>query len=153
MLLAPENLVTKKINGQVVKARELVEYFKSYIKIYKGDELPEPKSMLVVSFIIFGMLNSTFLFSVFNVCPFFKATAEANNLSAVADAKELYMQMMDCVCGGTKPFLATAHLESENQRCVDKALHQFQNKRKMGGEEFSQMYMEKLIKVCIFLSS
>ncbi|XP_051166542.1 atlastin isoform X2 [Leptopilina boulardi] len=121
MLLAPENLITKKINGQVVKARELVEYFKSYIKIYKGDELPEPKSMLV-------------------------ATAEANNLSAVADAKELYMQMMDCVCGGTKPFLATAHIESEHQRCVDKALHQFQNKRKMGGEEFSQMYMEKLIK-------
>lgn len=49
-LLAPENLVTKKINGQVVKARELLEYFKSYIRIYKGDELPEPKSMLVVSF-------------------------------------------------------------------------------------------------------
>ncbi|XP_033216040.1 atlastin isoform X2 [Belonocnema kinseyi] len=121
MLLSPENLVTKKINGQIVKARELVEYFKSYIKIYKGDELPEPKSMLV-------------------------ATAEANNLSAVADAKELYMQMMDCVCGGAKPFLATAHLESEHQRCVDKALHQFQNKRKMGGDEFSQTYMEKLQK-------
>ncbi|XP_058808981.1 atlastin [Phymastichus coffea] len=121
MLLAPENLVTKKINGQVVKARELLEYFKSYIKIYKGDELPEPKSMLV-------------------------ATAEANNLSAVAEAKDLYLSMMECVCGGTKPFLATAHLESEHHRCVDKALHQFQNKRKMGGEEFSQMYMEKLQK-------
>ncbi|XP_001607339.4 atlastin isoform X2 [Nasonia vitripennis] len=121
MLLAPENLVTKKINGQIVKAKELLEYFKSYIKIYKGDELPEPKSMLV-------------------------ATAEANNLSAVAEAKDLYLQMMECVCGGTKPFLATAHLESEHQRCVDKALHQFQNKRKMGGDEFSQMYMEKLQK-------
>lgn len=51
MILAPENLVTKKIDGQVVKARDLLEYFKSYIKIYKGDELPEPKSMLVVSII------------------------------------------------------------------------------------------------------
>ncbi|XP_011496218.1 PREDICTED: atlastin isoform X2 [Ceratosolen solmsi marchali] len=121
MLLAPENLVTKKINGQVVKAKELLEYFKSYIKIYKGDELPEPKSMLV-------------------------ATAEANNLSAVAEAKDLYVQMMECVCGGTKPYLATAHLESEHQRCVDKALHQFQNKRKMGGDEFSQAYLEKLQK-------
>ncbi|XP_048504895.1 atlastin [Athalia rosae] len=121
MLLAPENLVTKKIDGQVVKARDLLEYFKSYIKIYKGDELPEPKSMLV-------------------------ATAEANNLSAVAEAKDLYSQMMESVCGGTKPFLATAHLESEHHRCVDKALHQFQNKRKMGGDEFSQTYMEKLQK-------
>lgn len=51
LLLAPENLVTKKINGQVVKSKELLEYFKSYIKMYKGDELPEPKSMLVVCII------------------------------------------------------------------------------------------------------
>lgn len=50
MLLAPENLVLKKINGQKVKARDLVQYFKSYIQIYSGNELPEPKSMLVVSF-------------------------------------------------------------------------------------------------------
>lgn len=77
----------------------------------------------------------------------FKATAEANNLSAVAEAKDLYMQSMENVCGGTKPFLASAHLESEHHRCLDKALHQFQNKRKMGGEEFSQLYMEKLQKV------
>ncbi|XP_011693714.1 PREDICTED: atlastin isoform X2 [Wasmannia auropunctata] len=121
MILAPENLVTKKINGQVVKAKDLLEYFKSYINLYRGDELPEPKSMLV-------------------------ATAEANNLTAVAEAKDLYLQMMETVCGGTKPFLATAHLESEHQHCMDMALRQFQNKRKMGGEEFSQIYMEKLIK-------
>lgn len=48
MLLAPENLVLKKINGQLVKARDLIQYFKSYIQIYSGNELPEPKSMLVV---------------------------------------------------------------------------------------------------------
>lgn len=82
-----------------------------------------------------------------------QATAEANNLSAVADAKDLYKQMMETVCGGTKPFLATAHLESEHQRCVDKVLYQFSNKRKMGGEEFSRTYMEKLIKVRILVGS
>lgn len=48
-LLAPQNLVIKEISGQKVKAKELLQYFKSYIEIYKGDELPEPKSMLVVS--------------------------------------------------------------------------------------------------------
>ncbi|EZA62001.1 hypothetical protein DMN91_003442 [Ooceraea biroi] len=121
MILAPQNLVTKKINGQDVKAKDLLEYFKSYINLYKGDELPEPKSMLV-------------------------ATAEANNLTAVAEAKDSYLKMMENVCGGAKPFLATAHLESEHQHCMDMALRQFQNKRKMGGEEFSQIYMEKLIK-------
>ncbi|XP_076165879.1 atlastin GTPase isoform X3 [Ptiloglossa arizonensis] len=121
MLLAPENLVTKKINGQVVKAKDLLEYFKSYMKIYKGDELPEPKSMLV-------------------------ATAEANNLTAVAEAKDVYVRSMEIVCGGAKPFLATARLEMEHTRCVDKAISLFQNKRKMGGDEFSQTYMDKLVK-------
>jgi atlastin len=49
MLLAPENLILKEINGQKVRARDLIQYFKSYMAIYKGNELPEPKSMLVVS--------------------------------------------------------------------------------------------------------
>lgn len=58
MLLAPENLVLKKINGQKVRARELVQYFKSYIQIYSGNELPEPKSMLVVgTYFALGILN------------------------------------------------------------------------------------------------
>lgn len=49
MLLSPENLIVKEINGQKVRARDLIQYFKSYMAIYKGNELPEPKSMLVVS--------------------------------------------------------------------------------------------------------
>ena len=48
MLLSPETLVLKEINGQKVKSRELVQYFKSYINMYSGNELPEPKSMLMV---------------------------------------------------------------------------------------------------------
>ncbi|CAK9822247.1 atl [Anthophora retusa] len=119
MLLAPENLVTKKIDGQIVKVRDLLEYFKSYIKIYKGNELPEPKSMLV-------------------------ATAEANNLAAVTEAREFYMRLMDSICGAKKPYLTTQRLNTEHLRCMDKAIHTFQNKRKMGGEAFSQTYMKKL---------
>ncbi|XP_037025907.1 atlastin isoform X4 [Bradysia coprophila] len=119
MLLSPENLIVKQINGQKVRARDLIQYFKSYMAIYKGNELPEPKSMLV-------------------------ATAEANNLTAVAAAKELYTQLMEDVCGGTKPYLNTGHLEAEHLRIKDKSLHQFQAKRKMGGEEFSQKYLEQL---------
>ncbi|KAF5271746.1 hypothetical protein FQA39_LY08069 [Lamprigera yunnana] len=121
MLLSPENLVLKRINGQNVKARDLLQYFKSYIQIYSGNELPEPKSMLV-------------------------ATAEANNLAAVADAKEVYVQLMEDVCGGAKPYLNTNIMEAEHNRVRDKALHQFHSKRKMGGEEFSQKYKEQLEK-------
>ncbi|KAK6639192.1 hypothetical protein RUM43_007462 [Polyplax serrata] len=119
LLLAPENLVVKQISGQKVKAKELVQYFKSYINMYKGNELPEPKSMLM-------------------------ATAEANNLAAVASAKETYQQLMEEICGGTKPYINTERLESEHQRVKDKVVSQFNSKRKMGGEEFSETYRAKL---------
>lgn len=48
MLLSKENLVLKKINGEKVKVRDFVQYCKSYMQIYMGNDLPEPKSMLVV---------------------------------------------------------------------------------------------------------
>ncbi|XP_053613565.1 atlastin isoform X1 [Plodia interpunctella] len=119
MLLAPQNLVPKLINGQKVKCKDLVQYFKSYMNIYKGNELPEPKSMLV-------------------------ATAEANNLTAVAEAKEVYTSLMEEVCGGAKPYLQARLLDAEHARVRDKALHAFHAKRKMGGQEFSQAYCEQL---------
>lgn len=78
-----------------------------------------------------------------------QATAEANNLAAVAAARETYMMLMEVVCGGTKPYLSTAHLEAEHQRIKDKSLSQFVNKRKMGGESFSESYKEKLDKVSL----
>ncbi|KAJ0173424.1 hypothetical protein K1T71_010573 [Dendrolimus kikuchii] len=120
MLLAPQNLVPKLINGQKIKAKDLVQYFHSYMKIYKGDELPEPKSM-------------------------YEATAEANNLTAVAEAKEVYVKLMEEVCGGARPYLQTQLLEAEHARVRDKALHAFHDKCKMGGDEFSLSYGNKLV--------
>ncbi|XP_045502422.1 atlastin isoform X1 [Colias croceus] len=119
MLLAPDNLVVKEINGQRVKAKDLLVYFKAYMNIYKGNDLPEPKSMLV-------------------------ATAEANNLTAVAEAREIYTTLMEEICGGAKPYLQTQLLEAEHRRIRDKALHAFRSKRKMGGDEFSQAYCQQL---------
>lgn len=162
MLLSPDNLVYKEISGQRVRARDLIQYFQSYMSIYKGNELPEPKSMLVVS--------SSRLKFYHNHCKnmqiTLQATAEANHLTAVASAKELYNQLMEEVCGGTKPYLSTAHLEAEHFRIKDQALFQvsnklskkpssysniffhsfmqFASKRKMGGEEFSEKFRQQL---------
>lgn len=80
---------------------------------------------------------------------FVQATAEANNLSAVAAAKETYHQLMEAVCGGPKPYLSADQLELEHMRCREKALEQFQLKRKMGGDEFSESYRSKLESVII----
>uniref|UniRef100_A0A8C9CCC8 GB1/RHD3-type G domain-containing protein n=1 Tax=Phocoena sinus TaxID=42100 RepID=A0A8C9CCC8_PHOSS len=81
LLLAPENLLEKEISGSKVICKDLVQYFKAYIKICQGEELPHPKSML-------------------------QATAEANNLAAVAGAREIYCKSMKQVGGGDNPYIA-----------------------------------------------
>ncbi|XP_049878161.1 atlastin-like [Pectinophora gossypiella] len=121
MLLSPQNLVPKQIEGQQVKAKDLLLYFKAYMNIFNGTELPEPKSIL-------------------------EATAEANNLSAVAEAREVYDVLMEEVCGGAKPYLQPRRLEEEHQRARNKALHAFHSKRKMGGEEVAAGYRDQLVK-------
>jgi len=68
-------------------------------------------------------------------------------LSAVAGAKEMYHTMMEGVCGGAKPFLGTDHLDAEHQRIKDRAMLHFRSKRKMGGDEFSERYRDKLEEV------
>ncbi|XP_064489554.1 atlastin-2-like [Ornithodoros turicata] len=119
-LLAPDNLLVKEINGREVTCQELLEYFKAYVNIFKGDELPEPKSML-------------------------EATAEANNLAAVATAKDKYTSAMEQVCGGEQPYMSPRQLEAHHLRLKDSSREQFLSTRKMGGEEFSQRYLDQLM--------
>uniref|UniRef100_A0A8K9X742 Atlastin GTPase 1 n=1 Tax=Oncorhynchus mykiss TaxID=8022 RepID=A0A8K9X742_ONCMY len=118
-LLSPRNLDVKEINGSNITCRGLLEYFKAYIKIYQGEELPHPKSML-------------------------QATAEANNLAAVAAARDLYNRKMEQVCGGDRPFLAPAELQARQSDIREEALQVFRGVKKMGGEEFSRRYLLQL---------
>uniref|UniRef100_A0A668A1A1 Atlastin-1 n=1 Tax=Myripristis murdjan TaxID=586833 RepID=A0A668A1A1_9TELE len=118
-LLSPRNLDVKEINGSNITCRGLVEYFKAYIKIYQGEELPHPKSML-------------------------QATAEANNLAAVAAAKDMYNKKMEEVCGGDRPFLAPSELQARHSVIREEALQVFRGVKKMGGEEFSRRYLQQL---------
>ncbi|ELT99524.1 hypothetical protein CAPTEDRAFT_108499, partial [Capitella teleta] len=119
LLLSPQNMVVKEIHGDKITGKVMVEYFKAYIKIYQGDELPEPKSML-------------------------EATAEANNLAAVANAKDAYVKEMEAVCGGDQPYMGPEVLDREHQRIQERAIHLFHSARKMGGPEFSKVYDEQL---------
>uniref|UniRef100_A0A8C1ZMI1 Atlastin GTPase 2 n=1 Tax=Cyprinus carpio TaxID=7962 RepID=A0A8C1ZMI1_CYPCA len=119
LLLAPENLVEKEIGGAKVTCRDLLEYFKAYIKIYQGEELPHPKSML-------------------------QATAEANNLTAVAGAKDTYNRTMEQVCGGDKPYIAPVDLQRYHEEFKETSVQQFSAVKKMGGVEFSQRYKQQL---------
>lgn len=118
-LLDPEQLLEKEINGSKVSCRGLLEYFRAYIKIFQGETLPHPRSML-------------------------QATAEANNLAAVASAKDFYYIQMEMICGGEKPFVAPELLKEKHQEQCNRAVDHFRGIKKMGGKEFSQQYEDQL---------
>merc|ERR1740124_1996271 len=73
-----------------------------------------------------------------------EATSEANNLASLSEAKDLYTNMMEGVCGGDKPFINEHILEIEHLRVRDAALETFDGKRKMGGVKFSSKYRTQL---------
>ncbi|XP_070769109.1 atlastin-3 [Enoplosus armatus] len=120
-LLHPDRLAEKEINGNKVTCRGLLEYFKAYIKIYQGEDLPQPKTMLM-------------------------ATAEANNLAAVATAKDQYYKNMEKVCGGDLPYVSPDSLEEKHHFLFREALHVFSSTKKMGGQEFCDRYHAQLEK-------
>ncbi|XP_020787016.1 atlastin-2-like isoform X1 [Boleophthalmus pectinirostris] len=119
LLLSPENLVEKEIGGEKVTCRDLLLYFKAYMKIYQGEELPHPKSML-------------------------QATAEANNLAAVAGAKEIYNRSMEQICGGERPYLSPSELERHHGDLREVCVRHFRSVKKMGGDEFCRRYQTQL---------
>ncbi|CAB3248640.1 unnamed protein product [Arctia plantaginis] len=121
MVLAPENLVAKTINEQKVKARDLLNYFTSYIEIFNSEKLPEPTTIL-------------------------QATAEANNRSAMSEASDIYKTLMEEICGGSKPYIQPDMLDKENWKVMNKALHSFDSKKKMGGIEMSATFRSELVK-------
>lgn len=118
-LLAPENLTTKKINGQDITCGEFPIYMKAYVDVFNGGELPEPMSVL-------------------------QATARANNLAAVFKALKLYTTRMSQLCKGEK--ISAKRLRRYHDTERENALTMFLNIAKMGGEDFSQPYFEKLKK-------
>lgn len=120
-MLSSENLILKEVNGKKITCKELLEYFKAYVKIFQCGELPEPKTMLV-------------------------ATAEANNLAAVTNAKDHYCSKMEKICGGDQPYIRPYQLELHHQHLKNECEILFNYTRKMGGEEFSRQYCEKLLK-------
>merc|ERR1719244_1575015 len=120
-LLSPRNLVVKAMGGKEVKAKEIVQFYKSYMEIFKGNSMPEPKSMLEV-------------------------TIEVNNLVSLASAKELYNTFMESLCGGDRPYLNEQVLELEHNRILETAIQEFDARKKMGGEEFSIKYRDQLLK-------
>jgi len=120
-LLDVDKIPIKEIAGSQVTGSQLIEYFKVYFNTFKDKEIPEPKSIM-------------------------EATSEANNHIAVQSAKNLYLQEMEEICGGKKPYVNPGHLESKHHEVKRRAMTCFYETKKFGGEEFSRIFIEKLEK-------
>lgn len=118
-LLSPSRVQVKEIGGSEVTGRQLMEYFKVYIEIFKGETMPEPKHM-------------------------YEATAEANNRAACAEALEFYRKAMEGLCGGNQPFVHPRVLEDHHRKVANQAIEVFRKTRKYGGQIFSQEFSDKL---------
>jgi atlastin len=114
-----ENLSVKKIGGCEMKGKQLMEYFQQYANAFVNGKIPEPKTI-------------------------FRATAEANNLNALITAKESYQSSMDKVCGTKNKFIKQKKLLEHHEKYSNDALTEFDNTKKIGGDEFSSEYRKKL---------
>lgn len=48
-IFSPENLIIKKINGRKVRAKDFIQYLKTYMTVFNSKDMPEPKSIFEVS--------------------------------------------------------------------------------------------------------
>lgn len=117
-IFAPENLLMKKINGQTVRAQDLLKYLEAYVKVFNGEALPEPKSVLMVSlkWKRLNLINFTAL-SLLD-----QATAEVNNLIVFNDSVNLYDDSMQKAIANVDPCYNATELMEKHQKMKDNAL-------------------------------
>lgn len=48
-IFAPEKLTVKRINGEKIRVAQFTTLLKNYVDLFRSDELPEPKTILMVS--------------------------------------------------------------------------------------------------------
>ncbi|KAK2709230.1 atlastin-like [Artemia franciscana] len=120
-LFTPSNIVVKEIDGMNIKTKDILHYFKSYSRIYNGRELPDPKTVL-------------------------EATAVANNLSAMATAKEWYINKMKEVFKDSGPYIDPATLIKHHVTLKNSAIDSFTEELKMGSANLSKEYKMELKK-------
>lgn len=126
LVLAPENLVSKKINGKTVKAKELNMYFKKYFDSINNDkDFPSANS-------IYG------------------ANAEASIQEAMLQAKNIYVEKMSRFQDDfTRSMIERLRmLERVHFEVLTTSLKYFDDKRKLEFEDKIAKYRRLLLTFC-----
>ena len=118
LLLFKTNLIVKKFGGEEVKCKQLMDYIKLYVDIFNSNNLPKPATL-------------------------YQASCQISLHNAVQDTKEKYHELMELALERalviTQEDLNLQHLENK-RICLD----DFDNKKKMGNEEISKPFRERL---------
>lgn len=120
-VLSPENLLVKRVGGELTNGQSLFEYFKAYAETFKGEKIPEAKNL-------------------------YDATAEASNLAAVANAKNHYLKSMKDICGANKPYVNPNILEQKHNQLFRDSLKMFETTKKLGEPDYSKTFSDNLSK-------
>ncbi|KAL1421934.1 hypothetical protein MTO96_003927 [Rhipicephalus appendiculatus] len=115
-ILAPQNLLVKEINGRTLSCQDLMTFFKAYVGVFEGSDLPKPTSMLL-------------------------ATANASNVTAMDKARKHYMAGMK-----NRPRRNLDELREFHNTLLAEALRVFKDFPKMGSEATSITSMDVLTK-------
>ncbi|KAI1306717.1 Atlastin-1 [Halotydeus destructor] len=118
-LLRPENLEIKESNGQAVTGKQLMEYFRAYVKIFTSGGLPEPGSI-------------------------WEATAEANHQAAASAARDHYLTNMNTAFGTNTPAVSPSVFDSKQAQVYKDAMAVYHGQKKMGSKEFGAPFLTKL---------
>jgi len=119
-ILSPRNLTVKTIAGNQLMARDLMTYMETYFNLFKSDKIPKPKNILA-------------------------ATAEANNMAAVDEAKTQYINQMQAVLGVDKPSLDPNELFRQHKEAALQAEKAFKGRKKMGDWKTSEGFLVQLL--------
>ncbi|XP_063824527.1 atlastin-like isoform X2 [Ostrinia nubilalis] len=108
LVLAPNRLVPKRINGQTLTAQEFVVYFKRYMDVFNGGDMPTPATIV-------------------------QATAEAGLLLATEAARAEYARGVE-ECAGSRA-MAPAAVYRSHAQAVAAARELFTARRIMGSRQ------------------
>ncbi|CAH0592822.1 unnamed protein product [Chrysodeixis includens] len=120
-LFDPRKLSVKMINGDRVRAKDLLDYFQRYVDIFNSDEMPEAVTI-------------------------FKATADACLNAAVREARELYESRMEQRCVRADVSVTRRALRDCHGQAMQAAIEQYDGKKKLGAPEDIVEHLNKLTK-------
>ncbi|XP_031629339.1 atlastin-like [Contarinia nasturtii] len=116
-LFAPENLIVKRINSQKMRAQDLVQYFETYLNIFKGDSLPKPKTII-------------------------EANIDASNTILQKECHNYYIKTMDKKL--EERDLSATELIDLHKQTKSEAISQFLEKPKLGSDDHASTFKSKL---------